>query len=437
MSWRDAVGLSLAGLRRRPGRAVLTVLAVTLASALLTSLLTIARTAETRVLTELADGGPLTGITVEARQANLSQLSQDVPAAGGDLALDDEAVAAIAGLDAVEQVLPLVVQDVFVIEPTDPDPDDDDPTGGAFQERLVGVDLAQPGLLPVSVLAGRLPAPGATGEVAVGVGWLERFGIDPDTPAEALDTEVVLAAGRRTASRREVTGRWLRARVVGVVAQEVGPGQLFGSIELAQASRDWTIGGIDDGASLGATASPYSGLYVVADGLDAIGPTRAAIADIGYSTRAPENLIESVQRYLRVVAIVLAGIGLIALAVAALGVANALLAAVAERRREIGVLKAIGARDRDVLRVFLLEASGVGVLGGLAGALLGWLAARAVGEVVNRALVGEGLRPVALEAPVAILVASVVGTTLLAVAAGTIPARRAARLSAHDAVQGA
>jgi hypothetical protein len=62
VSWRDALVLAVKGVRRRPGRAVLTVLAVLLATALLTALLTISTTARTRVLDQLSSGGPLSGI---------------------------------------------------------------------------------------------------------------------------------------------------------------------------------------------------------------------------------------------------------------------------------------------------------------------------------------------------------------------------------------
>ncbi|MGH9211392.1 MAG: ABC transporter permease [Acidimicrobiales bacterium] len=141
------------------------------------------------------------------------------------------------------------------------------------------------------------------------------------------------------------------------------------------------------------------------------------------------------QRYLRVVEIVLAGIGLIALAIATLGITNALLAAVRERRREIGVLKAIGARDRDVLRLFLVEAGVLGAIGGLVGTLLGLALATLVGVVVNGYLRNQGLEGVRPELPVTIAVAGVVGAGLLAILAGAAPARRAARLSPREAVE--
>jgi len=92
----------------------------------------------------------------------------------------------------------------------------------------------------------------------------------------------------------------------------------------------------------------------------------------------------------QVVEIVLGGIGVIALLIASLGIANALLAAVRERRREIGILKAVGARDRDVLRTFLIEAGSWG-RGGLIGTVLGLVLARLVAAVVDQYLASQGL----------------------------------------------
>ena len=107
----------------------------------------------------------------------------------------------------------------------------------------------------------------------------------------------------------------------------------------------------------------------MAHSLDDVGTARQQITAVGYATSAPENLIASVRRYLHVVEIVLTAVGVIALTVAALGIANAMLAAVRERRREIGVIKAIGGRDRDVRRMFLVEAGVLGFAGGVLGAV--------------------------------------------------------------------
>ncbi len=217
------------------------------------------------------------------------------------------------------------------------------------------------------------------------------------------------------------------------MAQEAADGQFLMSTEQVNAARDWADAGVAD-PRFATSTSAYTGLFVVADGLDNVGLVRKEITAVGYSTSAPENLIASVRRYLHVVEIVLTSVGAIALVVAALGIANAMLAAVRERRREIGVLKAIGSRDRDILRIFLVEAGVLGLVGGALGAVAGWLIAQIVGGVVNGYLVEQGLLGIQLELPLTTMLATVAGSTILAILAGTLPAVRAARLPAREAV---
>lgn len=432
MTWRGAAALALKGLRRRPGRAVLTVLAVALAAALLTALLTIATTAETRVLSEVTQGGPLAGIKVAAASPDPTQVGQDQARPGDPRVLDGAAVARIRSLPGVDEVVPVVAARVVVVPPAA------GPGGkalGPFSDTEVGVDITQVPRLPVSVLWGRLPAPTSLTEVAVTEGYLSRYGLDRAQGGQVLgQTLVVGAPQQQTAANAPPRLRWTKATIVGVVAQDASDGQLLVPVEQVQAAREWGALGAPPPAGDPA-GSPYNGLYVVADTLDHVATVRTEITAVGYSTSAPENLIASVLRYLRVVELVLTSVGAIALVVAGLGITNAMLAAVRERRREIGVLKAIGARDGDVLRVFLVEAGLLGAVGGLAGAVLGVLVARLVGEVVNGYLTSQGLRGVHPALPLAILAVTVVGSTLLAILAGTVPAIRAARLPAREAVE--
>jgi ABC-type antimicrobial peptide transport system permease subunit len=305
-----------------------------------------------------------------------------------------------------------------------------------FAENLVGADLSRANDLPITVLRGRLPRPGSLTEVAVTLGYARRFGLTRSQSGRIVGTEVVLGAPRLfsgVGTNGQIRGRWTRAEIVGVVAQQAAAGQIVAPIEQARLARAWSRRG-DSAEQFGVDPSPYSELFVVADGLGRVSQVREAINRIGYSTSAPETLIESVQRYLHVVEIVLGGIGLIGLLIAALGITNAMLAAVRERRREIGVLKAIGARDRDVRRVFLLEAGTLGFAGGLVGSLFGYLLARALASVVNRYLAQEHLQGVTFGLPVAVLSLAVVGATLLALIAGTLPAQRAAGLPARQAM---
>jgi len=478
VSWRDAAVLAVRNLRRRLGRSLLTVLAVALAATLLTALITISGTARTRVLDELARGGPLAGIRVAAAEPDPAQVDNDNARPGPPRDLDEAARQRITELPDVTSVVPVVASQVLAVAPDPPvDPDvlarlppvtprparaagprsstaeaTTTTTAGRttdggmtrigapepFGDNLVGVDLSRVDQLPITVIAGRMPAAGSLVEVAVTQGYLERMGLTRQHAEAVVGTEVTLGAPRLFGSgeRMRSRGRWTKLDVVGVVAQEAAPGQFLGSIEASRLAREWTAAG-GSGGRIQVPTSPYTGLFVVARGLDRVPQVRAAITDVGYATTAPENLIASVQRYLRVVEIVLGAIGLIALLIASLGIANALLASVRERRREIGVLKAIGARDRDVMRVFLLDASVMGFVGGVIGTFGGYGAAVAVSDVVNRYLAAQGLAGVRLGLPLPILAGSVAGSTMLALAAGALPARRAARLPAREAMEAA
>jgi ABC-type antimicrobial peptide transport system permease subunit len=429
VSWGDALRLALESVTRRFGRTALTVLAVVLASALLVALATIVVTANSRVFEQVSKGGPITAIRVAAARAQPGQLQTDDFQLGDPLTIDDETLSRIRSLPGVTNAEPVLDLDTYAVPPPG--------SGDPFFERIVGVDLRHVGDQPITVLAGRLPAPGYSNEVAVTLQYLDRLGLDADQPATVLGQTVELGSPQvYLYGRPRFRGRWIAPTVVGVIAQQSAPGMFLLSLEQVQAARRWTLAGIDVPEEP-LPVSTYTGVIVVASSLSAVHELRTEISDLGYATSAPEQLIANLQRYLRVVDIVLSAIGIIALVIAALGITSALLAAVRERRREIGVLKAIGARDRDVLRTFLLEAGCIGFVGGALGTVLGVAVAAGVGLVVNGYLRQQGLIGVRLLVPVGVLVAGVVGSTLLALVAGTVPAMRAARLPAREAVGGA
>jgi ABC-type antimicrobial peptide transport system permease subunit len=435
MSWVDAAVLAWASIGRRFGRTVLTIFSVALATALLIAMLAIAGTARTRVLGQLTRGGPLAGIRVFAAAPNFADLQSDDPPLGSPRAIDQSALRRIAALPGVTSVLPVVSVPEFILPPVGLDRPGLD-VGRPFTDALVGVDLAHTQDLPISVIAGRLPTPGSLREVSVSQAFLSRMHLTSAQANRVIGTSLEVAAPRvfPTIGAEPDRGLWIKPEIVGVVSQDAGTGALLGSLQLAKQQLGFAAAGPDPGGALHVSASTYSGALVIARSLTDIAPVRRQIAEIGYATSAPENLIQSVLRYLHVVEIVLSGIGLIALFIASLGIAGALLAAVRERRREIGVLKAIGARDRDVLRVFLVEAALIGVIGGTAGAIAGTGMALTLGATVNRYLTTQGLAGVRTSIPLLLLVGGVLGAVVLALIAGVVPALRAAKLPAREAV---
>jgi len=431
--WRDAIALARRSVVRRGGRALLTVLAVALGTALLSSLLIASDAARERVLNQVSEGGPLAGIKVDAAAPSPTALDSDDPKPGVPKLIDDAALARIAKLPHVSSVVPVLATPMAILPPASAAVSGRD--GGLIFDSVVGVDLNRIDDLPVTVLDGRLPDPTSTDEIAVTLDYLNRIGVDKSNAQAVVGTELTLGSPQEFLFGRErrFRARWSRVQVVGVVSQEASDGLVLAPIAVTRAARAWALAG-DTTRDIGLNPSPYSALFVVARGLEHVTDVRTEINTVGYSTSAPETLITQVQRYLHVVELVLAGIGIIALAIAALGISNAMLAAIRERRREIGVLKAIGAADSDIRRVFLVEAGTLGLLGGVIGAVVGLATAEILAGVVNRYLSSQSLQVVNLGFPLALLALVVAGATLLALAAGVLPALRAARMPARQAI---
>jgi putative ABC transport system permease protein len=443
VSWPDAALLALRSLGRRGARSALAGLGVALGTTLLVALLSIAATADSRIVSQLSKGGPAAAILVDDAFPDPSGYSSDSLRTAAHHDLGDDAVAAIRRAPHVSSVVVALTTGALVvpcpgIRPGTPgapaacrQPTDD------YFGSVVGADLRHAGDLPITVLAGRLPASDSMTEVAVTQSYVERVHLDSRRPAAVLGSDIEFATPQLVpGSPARFRGRWFRARVVGVVAQSVEDGDFLVSLRQAQAARQWALAGAQD-RNFRWPTSPYSRLVVVADSLADVHQVRAEIFAIGYANSAPEHLVASVQKYLHIVDIVLGGIGGVALAIAVLGVANTLLAAVRERWREIGVLKALGAADGDVARWILVEAGLLGVAGGLAGTLAGLGLAGAVAKLVDQYLVDQGLQGIDVSGlPLPWVVAAPLATALLAVVAGLTPALRAARLPVREALSG-
>jgi putative ABC transport system permease protein len=104
-----------------------------------------------------------------------------------------------------------------------------------------------------------------------------------------------------------------------------------------------------------------------------------AIKKMGFNTFSILDATRSLQQFFAVLDVFLGIFGSLALAVASIGIVNTLVMAILERRREIGIMKAIGASDGDVKKLFFAEAGAMGILGGIVGVILGW----AIGQVIN------------------------------------------------------
>jgi len=117
------------------------------------------------------------------------------------------------------------------------------------------------------------------------------------------------------------------------------------------------------------------------------------IKKMGYEVYSPKEDIKMTNSFFRVANVFLAGFGVIVLSVAALGISNTMYIMVLQRKREIGILKALGARNRDILLIYLLEAVLIGIMGAFLGMFLGmflaWICAQIFAHISTNILNSE------------------------------------------------
>ena len=151
-----------------------------------------------------------------------------------------------------------------------------------------------------------------------------------------------------------------------------------------------------------------------------------------FSVETPLQSLESVNLILNIINLIVIGIAAISLFVGGIGIANTMYTSVVERTREIGIMKAIGAKNREILYIFLIESGLLGLVGGIAGALLGLGGALAISGIANQAL-GADLFIVSVSYP--LLLSAVSFSFFVGVLSGILPAIQASKLNVVDALR--
>jgi putative ABC transport system permease protein len=157
----------------------------------------------------------------------------------------------------------------------------------------------------------------------------------------------------------------------------------------------------------------------------------------GFPVQSLEFFVTAANRIVTVVTVMFTLIGSIALLVATIGIANTMVMAIYERTREIGILKAMGASRGEIRQMFMLEAGFIGMIGGVAGLLIGWL----LGLGLNQAIeIFSRIREQPLHGKFFLVTpwlaaGALVFATLIGLVAGLLPAQRAAKLDPLEALR--
>ena len=265
------------------------------------------------------------------------------------------------------------------------------------------------------------------------------------------DSSAAGSPGGKSASSEEsgeegfsVVRRDRSVRVVGIIETEpfggvrgIGRSGIFMPIRLAEKLAPVGVSSsVRELLRTSGSTTAYQTLMVRVSSPTNVQAAEKAIEDMGFSTFSMMEAMRNLRRFFAVLDLFLGIFGSVALAVASLGIINTLVMSVLERRREIGIMKALGASDKDVRRLFFTEAGSMGMLGGLLGVALGWAIGKAINFGTNIYLARQEFPPETIWLVPWWLVAGAIGfAVLVSLAAGLYPASRAAKLDPVKALR--
>ena len=163
---------------------------------------------------------------------------------------------------------------------------------------------------------------------------------------------------------------------------------------------------------------------------------RTQIESLGFNTQSVYDTVEQINNLFATARTVLFAVGMVALAVASLGMFNTLTVSLLERTREVGLMKAMGMRSSEVHELFLTESMIMGLFGGLAGLFLGVVAGQLTSVALSIIAVesGAGYLDVSCTPPVFVIVILSL-SLLVGLLTGLYPARHATKISALNALR--
>ena len=434
MRFFDLLSLIIDNLGRRKGRVVLTAIGVVIGTASVVILVSLAAGLQKSATSQLWGVNDLSRIDVSPNYGDMPVMESKAVSGGGgggggtgSAASNQKLLTptAIAEIAAIPGVKAAIARDWF--------------PGGT--ELRVGKLIAYPGVMGVdtndlSVFDYDMEGGVTTLErgTAVVGGWVAKNFMDPnmrpgqDAPAQPdlLGQQVRMVLTKWDSTGMPIT-KTINLRIVGIIKESRSESDSMMYVRMDEMSgwAEWVTG-----TRINRNKDGYNSLVVRAESPDKTIEIADQINALGYYASTPQEMVQSINSVFVIMQLVFGGVGAIALLVAAIGIANTMTMAILERTREIGLMKAIGATNRNVLTIFLGEAAGIGFIGGLGGVALGWGGGALLNIVLTNYLVNQGssVSTQMTYTPLWLPLFALVFATLVGLISGLYPSLRAATL---------
>jgi putative ABC transport system permease protein len=427
----DLLRLIWDNLRRQRGRVALTALGVVIGTASIVMLVSLASGLQQSIINQFTSMGSLTTLMVQMNYGG-----EMMGGGGGGMAVDGGGMpsqikkitnATIREIEAMPNVSKVVIR--LMAE-----------TGGPIRvgklesyPGYMGMNINDLSLLDIPMQEGTNVI--KRGEAIIGADVLKNFynpygrpGDPPPEPPDLLNKRVSITLYKYTQEGEPIT-RTVDVKIVGIVKEmtEYSWAMVMPLTDI----ESWNEWG--RGKRINRNQEGYPELIVKVDSMDSVLPVADEIKNMGYMVYTQMEYVRQIQSTFTIMQIVFGGIGAIALFVAAIGIANTMTMAILERTHEIGLMKAVGATNRDVLAIFLGESASIGLTGGVLGAALGWGLSKFFDQIMGQAMSGFMYLPPeamqnAAQTPAWLILFAIVFATLIGLLSGLYPSIRAAMM---------
>ena len=474
MNWIDLLRMSSNNLKRRKLRTFLTVLGVVIGTTSIVVMISLGLGMQKSLYDEVGQSGGLTSISVTGAQVGDSMIyyASDGDSQDSNKYIDDNLVKQLGELEHVKSAYPQYEMTGILLK-------------GKYEQYVSIEAMPHDALESLGIKmtdGGKLPAKGGPLEFVYGNGIITMFMekgtgkgyyetgelpdinlekdpmfliLDQDAYSQSQSTDgfgtqsgVTGDSGSETAGGTTQTPVSVQKHVVQASGVVEGGPEDYNSFYyyaycdldvLRQVLKKDFSGRVIPGQPTNKAGKPYKDFYytsakVNVDDINNVDAVAETIRQMGYNVETNVEYLNSMKKEFAMIQAVLGGIGAISLFVAAIGIANTMMMSIYERTKEIGVIKVLGCSLKDIRMMFLMEAAGIGVIGGVVGNILSFILSAVINVLTGHGAV-LGYEGDISYIPIWLCLLSMGFAIMVGVLAGYFPAKRAMQLSPLAAIR--